>query len=269
LAGRAREAANKDGTRESTNWEEIMSHTLQGVFDQAQANHESLVVAHELNGWKEATPYSPRNFALVNLTIYPQVLANEELFHRYTGPEGNRPPHTMTLVEMGTLIGGRSETIWPKNRTADSKSLPGRTLNGLRGLFDAYARPPSTAPTAPTMTGLTPPTPDAPAPPAPEPAPPSTPSTAAKRKPGRPKGTGKRKGNGATKGNGASRRRRGDTKTAAIRPLLTRPEGCTAADIRKLTNWPTISVQAVAKRLKLTIRQKREGRTMRYWAVAA
>jgi hypothetical protein len=264
LTGRARVAAIKKANRETTSWRERLSHTAQDVFDQAMADLESLVTPHPYNGWIEPTPFNPeRNFQLWNDSFYDQVFAiSGDIYLGFTGERGNEKPHKMSKVEMGSLIGCRSETIWPHRRRPDSRSVNGRTWRGLQSFFAAFPRRPSTPPTAPEFTGLTPPAPEAPVPPAPGPAAPTTPTTPPKsRGQGRPKG--KRKpGNGAAAHQRTSRK---GGKSEAIRALLTRPEGCTNGDLLEATCWPAISVQAVARRLGLTLRQEKQGRITRYW----
>jgi len=46
------------------------------------------------------------------------------------------------------------------------------------------------------------------------------------------------------------------SKTEKIATLLKRPTGCTRAEILKLTGWPTVSVQAVAKACGLKLRKE-------------
>jgi len=58
--------------------------------------------------------------------------------------------------------------------------------------------------------------------------------------------------------------RKGD-KSEAIRALLTRKEGCTTADIKAATSWPTVSVPDTARRLGLRLTQQKQGRSTRYW----
>jgi Protein of unknown function (DUF3489) len=55
------------------------------------------------------------------------------------------------------------------------------------------------------------------------------------------------------------------TKLAAVVALLTRPEGCTSADIMAVTSWPSVSVPQQARAAGLTLRQEKEGRATRYW----
>lgn len=57
---------------------------------------------------------------------------------------------------------------------------------------------------------------------------------------------------------------RGD-KIAGIHALLTRPAGCTAADILSFTGWPTVSVPQVAASAGLKLSRKKEGRALRYF----
>ena len=56
------------------------------------------------------------------------------------------------------------------------------------------------------------------------------------------------------------------SKLEKIAHLLTRKEGCTAADILRVTKWPSVSVPQQARALGLKLRTEKEGRTTRYWA---
>lgn len=58
---------------------------------------------------------------------------------------------------------------------------------------------------------------------------------------------------------------RGQSKREQAAALLQRPEGCTSKDILDATQWPAVSVPAVAKASKLALRQEKEGKVTRYW----
>lgn len=62
--------------------------------------------------------------------------------------------------------------------------------------------------------------------------------------------------------NGGARK---GSKSAIIERLLTRPEGCTSADVLKATKWPTISMPAIAKQLGLKLKRDSSGDVMRYF----
>ncbi len=56
-------------------------------------------------------------------------------------------------------------------------------------------------------------------------------------------------------------------KTAAIGKLLARKNGCTTADVLELTGWPSVSMPAIAKNLKVKLRKEKEkGARTRYYA---
>lgn len=61
----------------------------------------------------------------------------------------------------------------------------------------------------------------------------------------------------------------GPTKRELAAELLQRPEGCTTRDILEATDWPSVSVPAVAKASGLTLTQKKEGRVTTYWGTPA
>jgi U3 small nucleolar RNA-associated protein 14 len=57
-----------------------------------------------------------------------------------------------------------------------------------------------------------------------------------------------------------------DTKTAQVKVLLLRENGCTTADVLEATGWPSVSMPAMAKNLGLTLRkEKEEGKVTRYY----
>lgn len=59
----------------------------------------------------------------------------------------------------------------------------------------------------------------------------------------------------------------GKRKREVVAELLTRNEGCTAADILAATGWPSVSVPQQARSSGLTLRtQKMPGQPTRYWA---
>jgi len=268
LRERAMEMAVFIGGRETTSWTAKLSDRVQTVFELAMADLTQLKVQHPLNGWIEPTQFNPtRNFQLVNETIYAQVEAITDEFHVFTGKKGNKEPRKMSITDMGTLFGSRSETLWPHPRGSGS-SAQGRTWLGLQPFFRCYPRKPATAPTPPTLAGLTPPTPDAPVPPA-EPAPPPatapTPSTPPEPAPKRRRGRGRANGKdpGARRRAPAGQRRGG--KSEIIRTMLTRPEGCTEAEVKAAIGWPKVGFPTTARRLGLTLRKEKQGRVTRYW----
>ncbi len=59
------------------------------------------------------------------------------------------------------------------------------------------------------------------------------------------------------------------SKLEIVVGLLTRQEGCTAADVLKATEWPAVSMPQQARAAGLTLRQEKEGKTTRYWGTAA
>lgn len=65
---------------------------------------------------------------------------------------------------------------------------------------------------------------------------------------------------------GAHKIPRPGSKLEIVVRLLRRPEGCTAAEIMKMTQWPSVSVPQQAKAAGLTLRQVKDGKVTRYWA---
>lgn len=70
---------------------------------------------------------------------------------------------------------------------------------------------------------------------------------------------------------------KGDTTAKAVRPgsklslivnLLQRKEGCTAAEVLKVTKWPAVSMPQQAKAAGIELATEKEGRTTRYWSKA-
>lgn len=70
------------------------------------------------------------------------------------------------------------------------------------------------------------------------------------------------KSNGANGSNGA----RAGSKVEIIAGLLKRPEGCTTADVLKITGWPSVSMPAQAKAAGLTLQKEKDGSVTRYRA---
>jgi hypothetical protein len=56
------------------------------------------------------------------------------------------------------------------------------------------------------------------------------------------------------------------SKLEIVVGLLTRKEGCTAAEILAATEWPAVSVPQQARSAGLTLRQEKDGKVTRYWA---
>lgn len=56
------------------------------------------------------------------------------------------------------------------------------------------------------------------------------------------------------------------SKLETIVGLLRRKEGCTTADVLKVTDWPAVSMPQQAKAAGLTLRKEKDGKTTRYWA---
>lgn len=56
------------------------------------------------------------------------------------------------------------------------------------------------------------------------------------------------------------------TKLASIVKLLSRPEGCTTADVLKATGWPSVSMPAQAKAAGLKLKKVKDGNAFRYRA---
>ena len=63
-----------------------------------------------------------------------------------------------------------------------------------------------------------------------------------------------------------TRASKGDSKTATVAKLLLRPNGCTRADILKATEWPSVSVQAMAVASGLKLITDKSERPFRYSA---
>jgi hypothetical protein len=59
------------------------------------------------------------------------------------------------------------------------------------------------------------------------------------------------------------------SKLEVIVGLLTRPEGCTTAEILAATDWPSVSVPQQAKAANLKLRKEKDGKASRYWGAAA
>jgi hypothetical protein len=55
------------------------------------------------------------------------------------------------------------------------------------------------------------------------------------------------------------------SKLETVVGLLTRKEGCTAADVLKATDWPAVSMPQQARAAGLTLRQEKDGKVTRYW----
>ncbi len=64
---------------------------------------------------------------------------------------------------------------------------------------------------------------------------------------------------------GASKGIRPGSKLEIVVGLLKRPEGCTAADVLKATEWPAVSMPQQARAAGLTLRQEKDGKVTRYW----
>jgi hypothetical protein len=60
----------------------------------------------------------------------------------------------------------------------------------------------------------------------------------------------------------------GPNKRQIAADLLLRAEGCTAKDILEATEWPAVSVPAIARASGITLRQEKDGRTTRYFGTA-
>lgn len=73
------------------------------------------------------------------------------------------------------------------------------------------------------------------------------------------------KSNGANGTDGAITLRPG-SKIEIVANLLKRPEGCTTAEILSATNWPSVSVPAMAKSAGLTLKKEKDGKISRYHA---
>ncbi len=58
------------------------------------------------------------------------------------------------------------------------------------------------------------------------------------------------------------------SKAAAIVGLLRRPEGCTTADVLKLTGWPAVSFPQQARGAGIRLVSEKDGKVTRYWDAA-
>jgi hypothetical protein len=56
------------------------------------------------------------------------------------------------------------------------------------------------------------------------------------------------------------------SKLEIVVKLLTRKEGCTAADVLAATGWPAVSMPQQARAAGITLRQEKDGKVTRYWA---
>ncbi len=57
------------------------------------------------------------------------------------------------------------------------------------------------------------------------------------------------------------------SKLEIVVGLLKRKEGCTSAEILAATDWPAVSVPQQARAAGLTLRQEKDGKVTRYWAI--
>lgn len=62
---------------------------------------------------------------------------------------------------------------------------------------------------------------------------------------------------------------RGPNKRERAAGLLTRPGGATAREILDVTGWPAVSVPALAKASRVTLRQEKDGKVTRYYGTAS
>mgnify|MGYP001263606364 CR=1 FL=1 len=62
---------------------------------------------------------------------------------------------------------------------------------------------------------------------------------------------------------------RGPNKRELAAALLTRPNGANAREIMDATGWPAVSVPALAKASRLTLRQEKDGKVTRYYGTAS
>lgn len=61
-------------------------------------------------------------------------------------------------------------------------------------------------------------------------------------------------------------KKEGPSKTAIVARLLQRQNGCTSAEVLEATNWPAVSMPAIAKAAKLKLRKEKEpGKPTRYY----
>jgi hypothetical protein len=64
---------------------------------------------------------------------------------------------------------------------------------------------------------------------------------------------------------GAAKVIRPGSKLEIVVGLLTRKEGCTAAEVLAATDWPAVSMPQQARAAGLTLRQEKDGKVTRYW----
>lgn len=79
---------------------------------------------------------------------------------------------------------------------------------------------------------------------------------------------GKTKAKAPKKANAAKAEKtaRSGSKTEAIKSLLSRAAGCTAAEVMEATGWPSVSMPQQARNLGIKLKTEKEGRVTRYWA---
>ncbi|WP_099863752.1 DUF3489 domain-containing protein [Pararhizobium haloflavum] len=65
------------------------------------------------------------------------------------------------------------------------------------------------------------------------------------------------------------RERTGPTKREIAAGLLMRPEGATSKEILEATGWPAVSVPAIARASKLSLRTEKDGRASRYFGTSS
>ncbi len=68
------------------------------------------------------------------------------------------------------------------------------------------------------------------------------------------------------KTSGTTKTPRGESKTGIVAALLKRKSGCTCAEVLAATEWPTVSMPAMAKAAGLSLRkEKTKGEVTRYY----
>lgn len=63
-------------------------------------------------------------------------------------------------------------------------------------------------------------------------------------------------------------KKRPGSKTEMIAGMLTRPEGCTTAEVLEATGWPTVSMPQQAKAAGLKLAKEKDGKVTRYRSAA-
>src|SRR5215831_14702698 len=70
-------------------------------------------------------------------------------------------------------------------------------------------------------------------------------------------------------GTKAGKAENGKEKKAIVASMLSRKTGCTSADVKKATGWPSVSMPQMAKSCGLKLRKEKTAHGTRYYGSAA